>query len=71
MTVDGAVQSQRPAGPPRIGRPRPGSLLIIGGGEDKCCGTGLLDRFVGLCGGDQAQIVLVTAAAGEPRRPGC
>jgi cyanophycinase len=66
VIVDGAVQRRRPVEPPRIARPRPGSLLIIGGGEDTCCGTGLLDRFVGLCGGDQAQIVLVTAAAGMP-----
>jgi cyanophycinase len=51
---------------PQPGRAQPGSLLIIGGGEDRCCGTGLLDRFVGLCGGDQAQIVLVTTATGIP-----
>ena len=43
-----------------------GRLLIIGGAEDRCCGTGLLDRFVALCGGDQAQIVLVTTATGMP-----
>jgi hypothetical protein len=23
-----------------------GRLLIIGGGEDRCCGAGLLERFV-------------------------
>ncbi len=44
----------------------PGRLLIIGGAEDRCCGTGLLDRFVGLCGGDQARIVLITTATGMP-----
>ena len=45
---------------------RPGRLLIIGGGEDRCCGTGVLDRFVELCGGSQARITLVTTATGVP-----
>jgi cyanophycinase len=44
----------------------PGRLLIIGGGEDRCCGAGLLERFVALSGGDRARIVLVTAAAKAP-----
>jgi cyanophycinase len=44
----------------------PGRLLIIGGAEDKCCGAGLLERFVELCGGDDARIVLVTTATGMP-----
>lgn len=43
-----------------------GCLLIIGGAEDRCCGAGLLERFVELCGGDEARIVLVTAATGMP-----
>jgi cyanophycinase len=43
-----------------------GRLLIIGGAEDKFCGAGLLERFVELCGGDQAHIVLVTTATGMP-----
>jgi cyanophycinase len=43
-----------------------GRLLIIGGGEDRCCGTGVLERFVELCGGGQARITLVTTAAGVP-----
>jgi cyanophycinase len=46
----------------------PGRLLIIGGAEDRCCGTGLLDRFVGLCGGEAARIVLVTTATGVPEQ---
>ena len=29
----------------------PGRLLIIGGAENWCCGAGLLERFVELCGG--------------------
>lgn len=44
----------------------PGRLLIIGGAEDRCCGSGLLERFVELCGGDQARIVLVTTATDVP-----
>jgi len=48
----------------------PGRLLIIGGGEDRCCGTGVLERFVGLCGGGQARITLVTTATCAGARPG-
>ena len=44
----------------------PGRLLIIGGAEDRCCGAGLLERFAELCGGEQARIVLVTTATGQP-----
>jgi cyanophycinase len=44
----------------------PGRLLIIGGAEDRCHGAGLLERFVALCGGDLARIVLVTTATGRP-----
>ena len=43
-----------------------GRLLIIGGGVDRCCGTGVLERFVGLCGGERARITLVTTATGIP-----
>jgi cyanophycinase len=43
-----------------------GRLLIIGGGEDRCCGAGLLERFVELAGGERARITLVTTAAGIP-----
>ncbi len=46
----------------------PGRLLIIGGAEDRCCGAGILDRFVSLCGGEQARIVLVTTASDEPEQ---
>jgi cyanophycinase-like exopeptidase len=44
----------------------PGRLLIIGGAADRCCGAGLLERFVELCGGASARIVLVTTATGMP-----
>jgi cyanophycinase len=43
-----------------------GRLLVIGGGEDRCCGAGVLERFVELSGGDQARITLVTTATGIP-----
>jgi cyanophycinase len=46
----------------------PGRLLIIGGAEDRCCGTGLLDLFVGMCGGERARIVLVTSATDVPEQ---
>ncbi|MDR2987174.1 MAG: cyanophycinase [Nocardiopsaceae bacterium] len=55
----------------------PGSLLIIGGAEDKCCGSGVLERFVELCeagtrshasGASQVSLVLVTTATGQPRQ---
>ena len=58
--------SRRPVGLSPLGRPQPGRLLIIGGAEDRCCGTGLLDRFVELSGGAEARIVLVTTATGRP-----
>jgi cyanophycinase len=45
-----------------------GRLLIIGGAEDRCCGAGLLERFVELCGGERARIVLVTTATGVPEQ---
>lgn len=44
----------------------PGRLLIIGGAEDRCCGAGLLQRFVELCGGEAARIVLITTASDAP-----
>ena len=44
----------------------PGRLLIIGGAEDRCRGTGVLERFAELCGGAKARIVVVTTATGVP-----
>lgn len=43
-----------------------GRLLIIGGAEDRCDGTGLLERFVELSGGAAGRIVLVTTATRAP-----
>ncbi len=54
----GAVTGQGPSG----------RLLIIGGAEDRCCGAGLLERFVELSGGEEARIVLVTTATGMPEQ---
>lgn len=48
------------------GRSSLGQLLIIGGGEDRCCGSGVLERFVELAGGTRARITLVTTATGVP-----
>jgi cyanophycinase len=45
-----------------------GRLLIIGGAEDRCCGAGLLERFVQLCGAENARIVLVTTATDVPEQ---
>jgi cyanophycinase len=44
----------------------PGRLLIIGGAEDRLGGAGLLQRFVELCGGEAARIVLITTASDSP-----
>jgi len=44
----------------------PGRLLIIGGAEDRCCGSGVLERFTRLCGGAKARVVVITTATGKP-----
>ncbi len=44
----------------------PGRLLIIGGAEDKCYGTGVLERFAEMCGNSKARIVVITTATGVP-----
>ena len=44
----------------------PGRLLIIGGGEDRRCGAGVLERFAELCGGGKARIVVITTATDLP-----
>jgi cyanophycinase len=55
------VDEQGDGDPPSAGR-----LLIIGGGEDRCCGAGILERFAELAGGERARITLVTTATGVP-----
>lgn len=44
----------------------PGRLLIIGGAEDRCYGSGVLERFAQMCGGGKARIVVITTATGVP-----
>ncbi len=45
---------------------RGGRLLVIGGGENRTCGTGPLKEFVALSGADDSRIVVVTTATGIP-----
>lgn len=40
-----------------------GHLVIIGGGEDRKDDKQILSRFVALCGGSEARIVVITAAS--------
>ncbi|GLZ12799.1 cyanophycinase [Actinomadura sp. NBRC 104425] len=48
------------------GRRRRGRLLIIGGAENRTCGTGPLETFVRLAGGSAARVVVVTTATEIP-----
>ena len=43
-----------------------GRLLVIGGGENRTCGTGPLKEFVALSGAQRSRIVVVTTATGIP-----
>jgi cyanophycinase len=43
-----------------------GRLLVIGGGENRTCGTGPLKEFVALSGARRSRIVVVTTATGIP-----
>ncbi|MDF2572945.1 MAG: cphB [Sporomusa sp.] len=45
----------------------PGSLLIIGGHEDKTDKCVILRKFVSMAGGKDSRIVIVATATGEPR----
>lgn len=49
--------------PPVQRRACPGSLLIIGGGEDREHDKAILERFVTLSGGPASRILVVTAAS--------
>lgn len=49
-------------------RARSGALLIIGGHEDRENGGDVLTRFVDLCGGAEASIVVLTAASTVPEK---
>ncbi|SMC72390.1 cyanophycinase [Sporomusa malonica] len=48
----------------------PGSLLIIGGHEDKIGNCVILRKFVDMAGGRDSRIVIVATATGEPRTVG-
>lgn len=48
------------------GNGRSGRLLVIGGGENRTCGTGPLKEFVHLSGARDSRIVVVTTATGIP-----
>lgn len=47
-----------------------GPLLIIGGAEDHDGKAEILRRFIRVCGGKAARLVVVPAASGEPRQTG-
>jgi cyanophycinase len=48
------------------GNGRTGRLLVIGGRENRTCGTGPLKEFVALSGARRSRIVVVTTATGMP-----
>src|SRR5688572_9165010 len=45
-----------------------GSLLIIGGSEDRTDSKDILQRFVALAGGSERQFVVLTAASKVPEK---
>ncbi|MCO5998516.1 cyanophycinase [Actinoallomurus rhizosphaericola] len=47
---------------------RDGRLLVIGGAENRTCGTGPLKEFVSLAGADESRIVVVTTATEKPEQ---
>ena len=47
-----------------------GSLVIIGGAEDKCGDSVILKEFVRLAGGADARLVVMTVATGHPQEVG-
>jgi cyanophycinase-like exopeptidase len=54
----------------RLSGEESGSLLIIGGNEDKQGDCVILRRFVAMAGGREARIALVTTATERPARGG-
>ncbi len=45
---------------------RPGRLVVVGGAEDRLKDKIILRRFLSLCGGENANIVVLTAASADP-----
>jgi cyanophycinase len=46
--------------------PRPGRLVVVGGAEDRLKDKIILRRFLSLCGGENANILVLTAASSDP-----
>lgn len=44
---------------------RPSRLVVVGGAEDRLKDKIILRRFLSLCGGESANIVVLTAASGD------
>lgn len=53
-----------------MGEKRSGTLLIIGGNEDKQGGCLILKKFIDLAGGREARVAVVTTATELPREVG-
>ncbi len=45
---------------------RPGRLVVVGGAEDRLKDKIILRRFLALCGGESANILVLTAASSDP-----
>jgi cyanophycinase len=48
----------------------PGSLFLVGGKDGRNADRLLLERFVELCGGSSARVLVITTACSEPERHG-
>ncbi|MBA4255314.1 MAG: cyanophycinase [Polaromonas sp.] len=64
--VGGAASSVFAQTPPPAPARRTGKLLIVGGAEDRLQDRVILRKFVALCGGPMARILVCTAASGDP-----
>ena len=45
-----------------------GSLVLVGGKDGRNADRILHDRFVELCGGSSARVLVITTASSEPER---
>ena len=68
-SVAGAPALAMPARPPSAatGLPRPGSLMVIGGAEDRRGDRLVLRRFVELCRQPQPRVVVLPSASAFPQ----
>ncbi|MDP9359395.1 MAG: cyanophycinase [Chloroflexota bacterium] len=69
MGHEGEKQSA-PVASTEVRRVCQGPVMPIGGAENKNPGSAILERFVGLAGGDQAKIVIVPTASEDPEEMG-